>query len=62
VSAPSPRRLLADRHADLLPTQCLHVVFTLPAPAAQIAFHNKAVVYDLLSKAAAETVRAIAAR
>jgi hypothetical protein len=52
---------LADRQADLLPTQYFHVVFTLPTPAAEIAFHNKAAVYDLLFKAAAETLRTIAA-
>ena len=32
-----------------------HVVFTLPGPIADIAYHNKAVVYDLLLKVAAET-------
>ncbi len=38
-----------------------HVVFTLPAPVAEIAFQNKAVVYTILFKAAAETLRTIAA-
>jgi len=38
-----------------------HVVFTLPAPIAEIAYHNKAVVYDLLLKIAAETLITIAA-
>jgi hypothetical protein len=52
---------LADRQADLLPTQYFHVVFTLPAPIAEIAFQNKAVVYDILFKTAAETLRTIAA-
>src|ERR1700722_11695318 len=52
---------LADRQADLLPTQYFHVVFTLPAPIAEIAFQNKAVVYAILFKAAAETLRTIAA-
>jgi hypothetical protein len=52
---------LADRQADLLPTQYFHVVFTLPAPVAEIAFQNKAAVYALLFKAAAETLRTIAA-
>jgi hypothetical protein len=37
-----------------------HVVFTLPAPIAEIAFQNKAVVYAILFKAAAETLRVIA--
>jgi hypothetical protein len=38
-----------------------HVVFTQPGPIADIAYHNKAVVYDLLLKAAAETLITIAA-
>jgi hypothetical protein len=52
---------LADRQADLLPAPYYHVVFTLPAQVAAIAFHNKAVVYGLLFKAAAETLLTIAA-
>ena len=55
------RAWLAEREADLLPVPYFHVVFTLPAPLAAIAFHNKAVVYDLLFKAAAETLLTIAA-
>ncbi len=55
------RAWLAEREADLLPVPYFHVVFTLPAPLAAIAFHNKAVVYDLLFKAAAETLQTIAA-
>ena len=38
-----------------------HVVFTLPGSVADIAYHNKAVVYDLLLKTAAETLITIAA-
>ena len=38
-----------------------HVVFTLPAPIADIAYQNKAVIYDLLFKASAETTLTIAA-
>src|SRR3954453_15107030 len=38
-----------------------HVVFTLPAPAAEIAFHNKRVVYAILFRAAADALRDIAA-
>jgi hypothetical protein len=38
-----------------------HVVFTLPGPIAEIAYQNKAVVYDLLLKIAAETLITIAA-
>jgi hypothetical protein len=52
---------LADRQADLLPVPYFHVVFTVPAPIAAIALQNKAVVYDILLKTAAETVRIIAA-
>jgi hypothetical protein len=52
---------LADRHAELLPVPYFHVVFTLPGPIADIAYHNKAVVYDLLLKVAAETLITIAA-
>ena len=52
---------LADRQAELLPVPYYHVVFTLPAPIADIAYHNKAVIYDILFKAAAETLVTIAA-
>src|SRR6516165_12614913 len=38
-----------------------HLVFTLPAAIGAIAFHNKAVVYDLLLRSAAETLTIIAA-
>ena len=52
---------LEARRADLLPVEYFHVVFTLPAPVAAIAYHNKPVVYALLFEAAAETLRTIAA-
>ena len=52
---------LADRRAELLPVPYFHLVFTMPAPLAAIALQNKAVVYDILFKAAAETVRTIGA-
>jgi hypothetical protein len=52
---------LAEREAELLPVPYYHVVFTLPAPIADIAYQNKAVIYDLLFKAAAETLITIAA-
>jgi hypothetical protein len=55
------RAWLAERQAELLPVPYFHVVFTLPTAIADIAYHNKAVVYDLLFKAAAETVLTIAA-
>ena len=52
---------LAEREAELLPVGYFHVVFTLPGPIADIAYQNKAVIYDLLFKASAETVLTIAA-
>jgi hypothetical protein len=52
---------LAARQAELLPVPYFHVVFTLPAPVAEIAFQNKQTVYAILFKAAAETLRTIAA-
>jgi hypothetical protein len=55
------RAWLADREADLLPAPYFHVVFTLPGPIGAVAFQNKAVVYDLLFKAAAATLQTIAA-
>ena len=55
------RTWLEAREADLLPVGYFHVVFTLPAEIAAIAFHNKALVYDLLFKAASETMLTIAA-
>jgi hypothetical protein len=55
------REWLAAREADLLPVGYFHVVFTVPAKVADIAFHNKAVVYDLLFRAASQTMLTIAA-
>jgi hypothetical protein len=52
---------LADREAELLPVPYYHLVFTLPAPIADIGYQNKAVIYDILFKAAAETLVTIAA-
>jgi hypothetical protein len=52
---------LANREADLLPVPYYHVVFTLPAPIADLAYQNKAVLYDLLFKVSAETMLTIAA-
>jgi len=52
---------LADREAELLPVPYYHVVFTLPAAIADIAYQNKAVLYDLLFKVSAETLLTIAA-
>jgi hypothetical protein len=55
------RTWLAEREADLLPVGYFHVVFTLPAEIGEIAWQNKAVVYDLLFRAASETMMTIAA-
>jgi hypothetical protein len=55
------REWLAEREAELLPVPYFHVVYTLPAPIADIAYQNKAVIYDLLLKASAETTLTIAA-
>jgi hypothetical protein len=52
---------LAAREADLLPVGYFHLVFTLPAEIAPIAYQNKSVVYDLLFRSAAETLLTIAA-
>jgi len=54
------RRWLEARQADLLPVEYYHLVFTLPAPISDIAYYNKAVIYHILFKAAAETLRTIA--
>ncbi|NCF81435.1 MAG: IS91 family transposase, partial [Proteobacteria bacterium] len=55
------REWLAAREAELLPAPYFHVVFTVPAPIADIAYQNKAAVYDILLKASAETLITIAA-
>ena len=55
------RKWLEARQADLLPVEYYHVVFTLPAPIAAIAYTNKTVIYDLLFSVAAGTLRTIAA-
>lgn len=55
------RTWLDAQKANLLPVGYFHVVFTLPAEIADIAFHNKALIYDLLFKAASETMLTIAA-
>ena len=52
---------MAARAEDLLPVEYFHVVFTLPAEIARIAYWNKKAVYDLLFEASAETVMTIAA-
>jgi len=58
-SARAPPQL-AKCEADLLSVGYFHVVFTLPAEVADIPFHNKALVYDLLFRAASETMMTMA--
>jgi len=55
------REWLAERQAELLPVGYFHIVFTLPAAIADIAYHNKQAVYDLLMRVSAETTLTIAA-
>ncbi len=55
------RAWLAEREVELLPVPYFHLVFTLPAAIADIAYQNKAVIYDLLFKASAEALLTIAA-
>jgi hypothetical protein len=52
---------IEDRTADLLGCEYFHVVFTVPQAIAAIAAHNKAVVYGILFRATADTLRTIAA-
>ena len=59
--AAASREWLAEREAELLPVPYFHVVYTLPAELRDLAYQNKALVYGLLMKAAAETTLAIAA-
>jgi Transposase zinc-binding domain/Putative transposase len=54
-------RWMARRKAELLDTQYFHVVFTVPDAIAAVALHNKRLVYNLLFRAAADTLRTIAA-
>ena len=54
------QRWLEARQADLLPVEYFHVVFTLPAPIADLAYQNKAALYGLLFDLAAEVLLTIA--
>lgn len=58
--ASSAKRWLEARQTQLLPVDYYHVVFTLPAAISQLAFYNKAAMYGLLMKAAAQTLSVIA--
>src|SRR6516164_11842515 len=55
------REWLAEREAELLPVPYFHVVFSLPAQIADIAYQNRAAIYGILFKASAETMLTIAA-
>jgi hypothetical protein len=55
------RQWMEARAAELLPVPYFHVVFTLPSPIGDIAYQNKAVIYDLLFRASAETMLTISA-
>src|SRR6266516_728310 len=55
------REWMAAREAELLPVPYCHVVFTLPGAIGDIAYHNNAMIYDLLFTASAETMLTIAA-
>jgi hypothetical protein len=52
---------MEERESELLPVPYFHIVFTLPAALGDIAYQNKAAIYDLLFKASAETMLTIAA-
>ena len=55
------KQWLVDRQADLLPVEYYHLVFTLPAIIAQIAYQNPTRLYNLLFKITAQTLYTIAA-
>ena len=59
--ASAAKRWLEARQANLLPVDYYHVVFTLPAPLARIAYYNKSLIYGLLFEIAAEALTTIAA-
>ena len=59
--ASAARRWMEARQAELLPVDYYHVVFTLPAPVAALAYQNKAVAYALLFRAVAQTLLTIGA-
>jgi hypothetical protein len=59
--AAAAREWLAAREAELLPVPYFHVVFTLSSEIGDLAYQNKAVIYDLLFKASSEAMLTIAA-
>jgi hypothetical protein len=59
--ASAARRWLEARQTELLPVDYYHLVFTLPDVISDLAYQNKSVIYNLLFKAAAETLSKIGA-
>ena len=59
--ASAAKRWMEARQAELLPVDYYHLVFTLPAPVAALAYQNKTVVYAILFRAAAQTLLTIGA-
>jgi hypothetical protein len=59
--AASRERWFEARRQDLLPVGYFHVVFTLPAEISPLALQNKRVLYEILFRAASETLIQIAA-
>jgi len=55
------KRWLEARQDELLPVEYFHVVFTLPTQVSDIAFQNKAVIYNILFTTAAQTLQIIGA-
>lgn len=49
---------LKKRLGELLPTDYFHVVFTIPRLLNDLALYNKSLFYDILFKAAADTLKA----
>lgn len=58
--ASAARDWLEDRKAELLPVGYFHLVFTVPAEIADIAYQNKRIIYDLLFKASSQATLTIA--
>ena len=54
-------RSIEKRQSELLDCEYFHVVFTVPEQIAAIAYQNKELVYGILFRATAETLRTIAA-
>jgi len=59
--ASAPKDWVEQRQADLLPVEYFHLVFTIPRELAALALQNKKVIYDILFRTAAETLRQVAA-